>query len=98
MYARLSRFAGLDAERVLETVQQFRDEGIPQLKQHAGFRGVTVGVNHRSGQAVAFSFWESEADMTNSEKAAAQARAQAVVTGKPSREPIVDHYEIVIQE
>jgi hypothetical protein len=54
-------------------------------------------VSYQSGQAVAIALWESEADMSRSEKLAAEAREQAVATAGPSRTPIVDHYEVVIQ-
>jgi heme-degrading monooxygenase HmoA len=96
MHARLSRFAGLDPERTEETVAQFRDESLGALEQQPGFRGITVGVDVKSGKAVAITLWETEADMRQSEKLADEARAQAVSTGKPSRDPVVDHYEVLI--
>jgi heme-degrading monooxygenase HmoA len=96
MHIRLSRFAGLDPERIEATVRQFEDEALPRLEQQPGFRGITVGVNRQSGQAVAIGLWETEADMSESEKLASEARDQAVATARPSREPIVDHYEVVI--
>jgi heme-degrading monooxygenase HmoA len=96
MHARLSRFAGLDPERVDATVRQFEEEALPRLEQQPGFRGITVGVNYQGGQAVAIALWETEADMRRSEKLAAEAREQAVATAGPSRTPIVDHYEVVV--
>jgi heme-degrading monooxygenase HmoA len=97
MHARLSRFAGLDPERIDATVRQFEEEALPRLEQQPGFRGITVGVNYQGGQAVAIALWETEADMRRSEKLAAEAREQAVATAAPSRTPIVDQYEVVIQ-
>jgi heme-degrading monooxygenase HmoA len=97
MHVRLSRFAGLDPERVEETVRQFQDESLHALEQQPGFRGITAGVNVESGKAIALTLWETEADMTQSEKVASDAREQAVATAGPSREPIVDHYEVVVQ-
>jgi heme-degrading monooxygenase HmoA len=96
MHARLSRFAGLDAERIDETVRQFETGMLASLEQQPGFRGITVGVNYRSGQAVSIALWETEADMNQSEKVAAEARERAVATAGPTREPIVDHYEVVL--
>jgi heme-degrading monooxygenase HmoA len=97
MHARLSRFAGLDPERIEETVHQFRDGALPELREQQGFKGITVAVNRRTGQALAVTLWETEADMKASEKLATQAREQAIATARPSREPIVDHYEVVVQ-
>jgi heme-degrading monooxygenase HmoA len=96
MHARLSRFGGLDPERVDETVDQFEQQALPGLEQQAGFRGITAGVNRATGQAFTVTLWESEADMKASEDVAAAARDQAVETARPGREPIVDHYEVVV--
>ncbi len=91
MHARLSRFAGLDPERIEETTRQFEAESLDALAQQPG-----VGVNRRSGKAVAFTLWETEADMRQSEKLADEAREQAVATAKPARDPIVDDYEVIV--
>jgi heme-degrading monooxygenase HmoA len=96
MYARLSRFAGLDPERIEETTRQFEDESLEALAQQPGFRGITVGVNRRSGKAVTLTLWETEADMRQSAKLADEAREQAVATAKPERDPIVDDYEVLV--
>jgi heme-degrading monooxygenase HmoA len=96
MHARLSRFAGLDPERIEETTRQFEDESLEALAQQPGFRGITVGVNRRSGKAVTLTLWETEADMRQSAKLADEAREQAVATAKPERDPIVDDYEVLV--
>ena len=98
MHARLSRFGGLDPERIEATVEQFREQALPQLQEQQGFRGITVGVNRKTGQALAVTLWESEADMSESERVADEARDQAVATARPAREPIVDHYEVVVHQ
>jgi heme-degrading monooxygenase HmoA len=96
MHARLSRFAGLDPERIDETVRQFEQDSLGTLEEQPGFRGITVCVNRGTGQALVLALWESEADMRRSEEIALRAREQAVATAGPSREPIVDHYEVVL--
>ena len=96
MHARLSRFAGLDPERIEETARQFEAESLEALAQQPGFRGITVGVNRRSGKAVTLTLWETEADMRQSAKLADEAREQAVATAKPERDPIVDDYEVLV--
>ena len=98
MHARLSRFGGLDPERIEATVEQFREQALPQLQEQQGFRGITVGVNRKTGQALAVTLWETEADMSESERVADEARDQAVATARPAREPIVDHYEVVVHQ
>ena len=96
MHARLSRFAGLDPERIEETTRQFEDESLEALAQQPGFRGITVAVNRRSGKAVTLTLWETEADLRQSAKLADEARQQAVATAKPERDPIVDDYEVLV--
>jgi heme-degrading monooxygenase HmoA len=98
LHARLSRFGGLDPERIEATVEQFREQALPQLQEQQGFRGITVGVNRKTGQALAVTLWETEADMSESERVADEARDQAVATARPAREPIVDHYEVVVHQ
>ena len=98
MHARLSRFAGLDPERIDEALRQFEEAGLSDLAQLPGFRGITVCVNRKSGQAAAITLWETEGDMKRSEELAIKARERAVATAGPSREPIVDVYEVVVHK
>jgi heme-degrading monooxygenase HmoA len=96
MHARLSRFAGLDPERVDETVKQFEQDALPGLEAQQGFLGITAGVNQGTGQAFTVTLWETEENMRASERLADEARSQAVETAGPQREPVVDHYEVVV--
>lgn len=101
MYARLSRFAGLPPERIDQTLQAFEQGALPQFEQLAGYKGVLVAVNHAEGKAAAITFWETRDNMRESDKLADQARdaalEQASGSSEPTREPIVDHYEVVLQ-
>ncbi|HVS29163.1 MAG TPA: hypothetical protein VHE14_06400 [Solirubrobacteraceae bacterium] len=96
MQARLSRFAGLPDERIDETVREFEQDQLPALEQQQGYRGVIVMVNRGGGQAAAITLWDTERDLRESEKLAEQARSAAIQTAGLSREPVVDRYEIVI--
>jgi heme-degrading monooxygenase HmoA len=98
MHARLSRFAGLDAERIDDMVRQFEEEGLSSLEEQRGFEGITLAVNYASGQAFALSLWDTERHMRESERAASEAREQAIATAGPSRAPIVDRYEVVLHK
>jgi heme-degrading monooxygenase HmoA len=97
MYARLSRFAGLPPERIDQTVDEFRQQQLPELERQAGYKGVVVMLNRTTGQSAALSFWESEAEMRASEQLAQRAREAAIATAQPEREPVVDRYEVVLQ-
>jgi heme-degrading monooxygenase HmoA len=98
MFARLTRYAGLPPERMEETLQEFRNEFVPVLEKMPGFHGLVVGVDYRSGKACALSLWESQEAMTASDEVASQARASAESRVEPSRAPINDHYEVVVEK
>jgi heme-degrading monooxygenase HmoA len=97
MHARLSRFAGLPPERIDRTIRGFEEGELKLVEQRPGFKGVVVMVNRAAGQAAAITYWESEAEMRESEKVAGQAVQAAVERGEPSREPVIDRYEVVLQ-
>ena len=97
MHARLSRFAGLPPERIDRTIRGFEEGELRLVEQCPGFKGVVVMVNRASGQAAAITYWESEEDMRESEKVAGQAVQAALERSEPSREPVIDRYEVVLQ-
>jgi heme-degrading monooxygenase HmoA len=98
MYARLSRFAGLPPERIDDTLKEFQEGELARIEGHDGFKGVTVMVNQRTGQAAAITFWESEQAMRTSERTAGEAVQKALDRAQPSREPVIDRYEVVLQK
>lgn len=97
MYARISRFGGLPPERITDTLREFEEGQLPQIEQMDGFKGALVGVDRGEGKAVAITLWESEKDLTASDKLADEARDAAVASARPEREPIVDRYEVLLQ-
>jgi hypothetical protein len=100
MQARLSRWAGLPPERLHQTVDEFRERSLPVLKQQEGFNGVLVMIDENAGKAAAVTFWQDRHALRASERLAEQMRAQAEQTAgyRREREPIVDHYEVVMNE
>ena len=99
MYARLSRFAGLPPERIDATVQQFQEGALAQFEELTGYEGVLIVVNQAEGKAAAITFWETRDHMRDSDRVADRIRAQALEQARgsePTREPIVDHYEVVL--
>jgi heme-degrading monooxygenase HmoA len=98
MYARMSRFAGLPPERIEETIREFQEGQLQALSQQPGYKGVLIGIDRAEGKSVAITFWESAENLRSTDRLADQARRQALESAKPSREPIVDRYEVVVQE
>jgi heme-degrading monooxygenase HmoA len=97
MYARMSRFAGLPPERIEGTIREFEEGQLQALSQQPGYKGVLIGVDRAEGKSVAITFWETSENLRASDRLADQARQQALESVKPSREPIVDRYEVVMQ-
>jgi heme-degrading monooxygenase HmoA len=98
MQARLSRWAGLDPERLEQTVQEFEEQSLPVLQQQQGFNGVVVMIDQNAGKAAAVTYWETREDLRRTEKMAEEMRARAEQTARARREPIVDHYEVVLRQ
>jgi heme-degrading monooxygenase HmoA len=98
MHARLNRYAGLPPERIEETIQQFEAESLAKLEQQKGFEGIMVAVDWKAGRAAVITYWATAEDLRASDKVADEARSRAEVTARPSREPIVDRYEVVLRK
>jgi heme-degrading monooxygenase HmoA len=98
MYARMSRFAGLPPERIEQTIREFEEGQLKVLSEQPGYKGVLIGVDRAEGKSVAITFWESAENLRASDRLADKARQQALESVKPSREPIVDRYEVVMQQ
>jgi heme-degrading monooxygenase HmoA len=98
MHARLSRWAGLPPERLDQTVKEFEQQSLPVLEQQSGFNGVVVMVDQGTGKAAAVTFWESADDMRTTDKLAEEMRARAETTAQAEREPVVDHYEVLLRK
>jgi heme-degrading monooxygenase HmoA len=94
----MSRFAGLPPERIEETIREFQEGQLQALSQQPGYKGVLIGIDRAEGKSVAITFWESAENLRSTDRLADQARKEALESAQPSREPIVDRYEIVMRE
>jgi heme-degrading monooxygenase HmoA len=98
MHARLARYGGLPPERIEKAIADFEGEELRALEQMQGFEGIMLAVDWKAGRVCAISYWATHEDMKASDELAAQARARAEATVQPSREPIVDRYEVVLRK
>jgi heme-degrading monooxygenase HmoA len=97
MYARMSRFSGLPPERIEATIREFEEGQLKALQQQPGYKGVLVGVDRAEGKAMAVTFWETAENLRETDRLADRARQEALDAVQPSRAPIVDRYEVVMQ-
>ena len=73
MYARISRLAG-SPEHIDEGLRQVRDNVLPQIRQHEGFKGMVALADRQTGETMGITFWESEEALKASEEAADRLR------------------------
>ena len=100
MYARVTMFPGLPPERIKATLKEFEEKHLPQLEQQHGFRGVWAGVDYTGGRAIAVTYWDTVEDLHASDPVANEVRAAAVTSAQVDRNrpPVIDRYEVVLQE
>jgi hypothetical protein len=100
MYARVTMFPGLAPERINATLAEFRETQLPQLEQCAGYKGVWCGVDYTGGRAIAVTYWDTIEALHDSDELASQARAAAVTRAgvDRNRPPLIDRYEVVLQQ
>ena len=100
MYARVTMFPGLAPERIKATLDEFQSEMLPQLEKCAGYQGVWCGVDFTGGRAIAVTYWDTLDSLHGSDEIASHARAAAVTRAgvDRNRPPLIDQYEVVIQQ
>jgi heme-degrading monooxygenase HmoA len=76
VYARISTLEG-SPEHIDEGLRQVRENGLPQLKQQEGFKGMVALADRQTGKTIGISFWESEEALKASEEAADRVREDA---------------------
>ncbi|MFL5819878.1 MAG: hypothetical protein ACJ76S_04260 [Solirubrobacteraceae bacterium] len=94
MHVRLSRYAGLPVERIKDLIREL-EQPLAELEQQQGFEGVTFAVDWKAGRAAVITYWATAEDLSASDELAEEAHAKVEATVRPSREPIVDRYEVV---
>jgi heme-degrading monooxygenase HmoA len=73
VYARISTLEG-SPEHIDEGLRQLRENGLPQLNQQEGFKGMVALADRKTGKTLGISFWESEEALKASEEAGEKVR------------------------
>ncbi len=76
MYARISTLEG-SPEHIDEGLRQLRENGLPQLNQQEGFKGMVALADRKTGKTLGITFWESEEALKASEEAGEKVRKDA---------------------
>jgi len=96
MFARVTTTKG-SPDKVEESIRHVREEALPAAKKLRGFKGMYLLVDRKTGNDLAVTLWETEADLKASTEAANRLRAQATQAAGATQPPKVDIYEIAIQ-
>ncbi len=75
MHARMTTLEG-SPDRMDEGVRDIREDVLPQLQQHDGFKGFLALGDRRSGKLVGITFWESEQAMRAAEEVGDRSRRE----------------------
>ena len=98
MHLRLSRFVGLAPERADEMVIAFEEgDYLDRLAESPGFDSYLLAADRGRGKITAMSFWQTAEDLAASDGIAEAARALRIAAIRPTRRPIVDRYEVVLE-
>lgn len=93
MYARVIN-SSIVREKVDAGLSVWRDTLVPAMKHEKGFRGVCLVSNRKTGQCMAITLWETEADANAMEDLQAQTLAlfNGLFTCSPEHQ-----YEVILQ-
>ncbi|MGH2689937.1 MAG: antibiotic biosynthesis monooxygenase, partial [Actinomycetota bacterium] len=75
MHARLTRITQAP-ERLEETISSFEQTVVAPVQQQPGYAGIGLAVNREDGSAIAFTLWQTEEAMHDSEQVAQSLRTQ----------------------
>ncbi len=83
----------------LDEALQISSESIrPEVRQQAGFQGTTVLLDRNNNKIVAISLWQTEADLQASGASGLVQERLAKVSSLFAAAPIVETYEVAVQE
>ena len=97
MFARASTIVG-SREKVAEAVSILESQVLPQIQQMDGFSGILGLVDREMGKSLVITLWETQEALRASEEAANMLRADAAKELGSTASPMVDRYEVVLQE
>ncbi len=79
-----------------EAIKLFKDIVVPEAKKQKGFQGGLVLTNPDTGKGISIGLWETEADMTATEKSGFYQQWVAKFTDVFAIPPFMEHYEVNI--
>ena len=81
-----------------EAVSLFRDFVVPEARKQKGFKGGLLLTNPNTGQGISIGLWETEEDMTTTEKSGFYQRWVSKFADVFTMPPFMEHYEVSIED
>jgi heme-degrading monooxygenase HmoA len=97
MLARVTIIQG-KPEQIEAGIRNFQENVGPTAKKLAGFKGSYLLVDRKSGKMLGIALWDTEENLQASTKIAAQLRAGVTKAAGTTKPPIVEIYEVAVQE
>lgn len=95
MYARVVT-SELQPGKIDEWIAILRDSIVPAAKQQPGFKGFIVLADRSANKGIAYSIWETEADLTATETSNFYQEQIAKLRGVMATPPTRDLYELSV--
>ena len=96
MYVR-AETGHIQSEKMQEAIDITNDSVVPAAKAQKGFRGIYIMTNAASGNFLALSVWETEANMLPSENDGFSREQFAKSGTLMASPPEFDHYELSVE-
>ncbi len=95
MFARLT-ISRISPDRIDEFIKLYKESALPAAREQKGYRGANLMVDHKTGNGVALSLWESEEDAVANEKNLYYQEQVVKFRTFYKKPPIREGYEVVI--
>ena len=96
MYARVVNDASLSQARWTSGSPFLRDSIVPASKQQKGFKGFVVLADPNTNKGIAYSMWETEADLKATEANNFYQQHIAKLSGVFAMPPVREIYELIV--
>ncbi len=81
-----------------QSIKLFRDVVVPEARKQKGFKGGLLLTAPDTGKGISIGLWETEADMTATEKGGFYQQWVAKFSDVFGTTPLMEHYEVSIKD
>ena len=97
MFARILRFQ-TKPEKINDVAKLFEKNVLPMCKNQKGYKGASFLSDHKTGECIPITFWETEENMLENERNLFFQEQVAKFMNYFTEAPIREAYEVVVSE